>query len=145
MPGTWTKDHLLFGTVLNTPYAYPPLQRAPNTRAQIWVAAQKFLEDRNRPQTRGRLQHREHLSVENIRKRVWATPATLSLLLGRQDRIGLQAIAGRLTEASLGSGHGNGTGLSERHEKPHLLISDMAARHERSPKNGTIAFYPNRS
>ena len=52
-----------------------------------------------------------------------------------EGRIGSvpQAIAGRLADPGLGRGHGNGMGLSERHEEPHLLIGDMTARHERSP------------
>jgi len=37
------KDHLLFGTVFSTPYAYPTLQRAPDAGTQIRVLAQKFL------------------------------------------------------------------------------------------------------
>jgi hypothetical protein len=41
-------------------------------------------------------------------------------------------IARRGAYARLGGGNGNGMGLSERHEYPHLLVSDMAARHERS-------------
>jgi hypothetical protein len=81
----------------------------------------------------------------HIQERVRATPAPRSLLVGWQDRICLQAIAGGLAETSLGSGNRNGLGLSERHEEPRLLISDMAARHERSPKHGKIAFYLNRS
>ena len=60
------KDHFLFGTMLSTPCPYPPLKRAPDAGTQIRVSAQKFLEDRNRPQTRGRLQQRQDLGVENI-------------------------------------------------------------------------------
>ena len=62
--------------------------------------------------------------------------------LGRQGRISLEAIAGRLAESRFGRshGHGNGLGLSECHEESHLLIGDMAARHERSPHYGKTVF-----
>jgi hypothetical protein len=50
------KYHLLFGTVLSTPYAYPPLQRAADASTQVGVSSQKLLEDCNWPQARGRLQ-----------------------------------------------------------------------------------------
>lgn len=43
-------------------------------------------------------------------------------------------------ETGLGGGHGNGMGLSERHEEPHLLIGDMTARHERFPKRKTVLY-----
>ena len=91
--------------------AYPTHLRAPDATAWIRDAAQEFLEDRYRPQARGGRQQRQHLGVENIRKRVCATPAPPSLLVAWQDRITLRAIACCLAETSLGCNHGNGMGL----------------------------------
>ena len=42
----------------------------------------------------------------------------------------------RLADTSLGGSNGNGVGLSVRHKKPHLLVGDMTARHERSSLPG---------
>ena len=83
------KDNFLFGAVFGPPRAYPPLQRAPNARAQIGVSAQEFFEDGDRPQTGGGLKQRNHLGVEDIRQRVWPPPASRVLPLRRQDRVGL--------------------------------------------------------
>ncbi len=75
------KDHLLLGAMLGPPGAYPPLQRASDTRAEIGVAAQEFLENRNRPQPRRRLQQRNHLGLENVAQRIRAASVPRGLLL----------------------------------------------------------------
>jgi hypothetical protein len=50
---------------------------------EIGVAAQEFLEDRDRPDTRRRLQQRNHLRLENLAERVRAASVPQGLLLRR--------------------------------------------------------------
>ena len=122
--------------MLGVPRPYPSFQSAADTGIKLGMVAHDLFVNGNRPDPRGRLQHRHNLGVENLCQWITAAPAAGLLLLGWQGRVGLDPITRGLTDTRLRGGNGNGMGLSERHEYPHLLVSDMTARHERSSLNG---------
>src|SRR5712691_13105618 len=109
------EDDILFWAGHRPPTPHAPFQRAPNTGADLGVAAQYLFENRNGADARGRLQDRDVLAIPNINKRVGPSPATRRLLLGWQARIILDPVAGRRAEAGFGGGNGNVVGLSGTH------------------------------
>lgn len=110
-----SKHDLLLGAMLGVPSPYSSFQSAADTGIKLGVAAHDFFENGDRADPRGRLQH-HNLSVENISQWITAAAAAGLLLLRWQDRVGLNPIARGLADAGLGRRHGNGVGLSERHE-----------------------------
>src|SRR3546814_11130561 len=62
------------------------------------------------------------------------------MLLRGKPVISLDAICGRRADSGLGGGDRNGMGMSELHVEPHLMIVDVAARHERHPLPRSYAF-----
>jgi hypothetical protein len=124
------KDHVLLLTVNSAPGTDPPLQCAPNARRQLGVASQHLVEDRHRAQSRRFLQKRHDLSLENMFQRIGSSPLSRLRRLRRKARILCNPIAGGTADVRLGGGNLNGVVLSELHEKPHLLIGYVAARHK---------------
>jgi hypothetical protein len=76
-----SEDDLLLLAVDGAPGPHAPLQRAANAAAQFGMPPQHLLEDGDRANARRRLQHRHHLGVENIGKRVRTPPSPRCLLL----------------------------------------------------------------
>jgi hypothetical protein len=70
------------------------------------MAPLHLLENRDRAQLRGRLQHRHDLGLEEIGQRVRATAAADLLIVRRQPVIVLEAIRGGRAERCLRRGHG---------------------------------------
>ena len=134
------KDHFLLRAMFGVPSPYAPFQGTPDARAELGMEAQNLLVNGNRPDARRGLQYRHHHRVKDVGQWIRPAPPARLLLLGRQGWIGLQPIARGPADAGFGGGHGGRMGLSERHEEPRLMVSDMTARHERSPAcGGTIS------
>lgn len=75
------EDDLLLGAMLGPPGPDPPLQSASDARAEIRVAAQEFIENRDRSQPRRRLQQLYHLGLENVAERIRPASAPWGLLV----------------------------------------------------------------
>jgi hypothetical protein len=129
-----TEDHLLVRTMQRSPGTDAPLQGAPDTRGQSWVAPLHLFEDSNRPQLRCGLQHGHDLGLEEIGQRVRAAAATDLLVIGRQHVIVLEAIRGGRADRCLRGRHGWRFCQSELHVEPHLVIGDMAAGQRADPR-----------
>jgi hypothetical protein len=121
------EDDVLFWAGQRSPTPYAPLQRAPDAGADLGVAPPNLFEDRNSPQTRGRLQDRDDLAVPNFSKRIGPAPATPRFPSGWQARIILDPVAGRRAEAGFGGSNGSVVGLSVNHVQPHLVVGDVEA------------------
>jgi len=80
----------------------PPLQRAPNTGADLRMAPPNLFQHRYGPNAGGRLQDRHNLAVPNLGQRVRPPSAARRLLLRGQPWIILDAVAGCPAEAALG-------------------------------------------
>jgi hypothetical protein len=85
------------------------------------MAADHLLENGDRAQAGGCLQHRHNFSVENISERIGPSAPSRSLLR-RQLRILLDAIGRSNTDGRLRRRDGRGVGLTELHVEPHLVI-----------------------
>ncbi len=72
------------GTVQRPPGADAPLQRAPDTGANLAMAAPDLVENGDRPQARGALEQRHHLAVPNRGQRVRPPAVARRFLLRRQ-------------------------------------------------------------
>ena len=121
------EDDVLFWAGQCPPTPHTPFQRASDARADLGMAAPYLIENRNGADTRGRCQDRDDLAIPNIGKRVGPSPATRRLLLGRQERIILDPVAGRRAEAGFGGSNGSVVGLSGTHVQPHLVVGDVEA------------------
>src|ERR1022692_1078397 len=93
----------------------------------MWMASLHLIKDRDRAKARCRLQHRDHLRVEEVREGI--RPATSSHLIysGRRSMILLEAIRRGEADRCLRGRDRRAICLSERHVKPHLVIGDVAA------------------
>ena len=75
------EHHVLLGAFERPPRANAPLQRAPNTGADLGMAPPDLGQDGNRAQTRCRFQDRHDLGVPDLVERIGSSPAALLLLL----------------------------------------------------------------
>ena len=103
------------------------VQVALDTRVQFGMAPHQFLENAHRANAGIVLQHRHNLGVKNIGQRVWTPPSPRGFLLRGKCRIPLDPVAGGSTETCLRGGYFSGAGFPVFHERPHLVISYMAA------------------
>lgn len=124
------EDDVLLGTMLSAPRPDPPFQRAPDSGGKFRVAAQNLLEDRHGTKPRRFLQKRHDLGVKNRLERVRPPPFTRLRLLRWEPRVLCDAIARGTADIRLRGGHLDRVGLSELHEKPHLLIGYVSTRHK---------------
>ena len=70
------EDDVLLGAVQRPPGADAPLQGAPDAGAYLGMASPELVENGDRPQARGALQQRHHLTVPNSGKRI--SPPTVA-------------------------------------------------------------------
>ncbi len=119
--------HVPLGAVSCAPVTDAPFQGAPDTRVQFGMAPHQFLENAHRANAGIVLQHRHNLGVKNIGQRVWTPPSPRGFLLRGKCRIPLDPVAGGSTETCLRGGYFSGAGFPVFHERPHLVISYMAA------------------
>ncbi len=127
------EDDILLFAMKCPPGADPALQGAADAGAEIGMAPDDLLEDRDRAQAGRGLEHRHDLGLEHRSERVW-TPAGAGCLAHRwQARVPGDPMPGRPAHRRLGGGHRHGVGLTELHEKPHLVIGHVAAGHGSPP------------
>jgi hypothetical protein len=138
------ENHLALGAMQGTPGANAPLQSAADAMPEFRMAPDHLLVDRDGPQAGRRLQHRHDLLLENGGERIGAPPFARLRLCRRQAGIVLDAVGGRRAHGRLGGGDGDPLGLTELHEKPHLMVGDVAAGHEAIPAKWKIASLPAR-
>jgi hypothetical protein len=122
------KDDVAVGAVQRPPGADAPLQSAADAGSDLGMAAPDLVEDGDRPQTGGILQHRHHLAVADLGQRIRPPVAARRLLLRRQPMVVLDAVCGSGAEPDLGRGDGCRLDLSGTHVEPHLAVGDVAAR-----------------
>jgi hypothetical protein len=120
------EDDVLLGPVQRPPGADAPLQRATDAAIDLGVAATDLVENGDRPQTRGALEQRHHLTVPDFAQRVRPAPAARYLLLRRELGVILDAIRGGGAEPGLGRSNSRRLALAETHVQPHLAIGDVA-------------------
>lgn len=123
------EDDLLLLAVDRPPGPDPALQRATDAGAELGMASEQLLEDRDRPHTGGGLQHRHDICLKYAGQGIWPATAAGSLLLRRKASILLDPVSGRGAERSLGGGHGWAIGLTVLHVEPHLVIGNVSAWH----------------
>ena len=121
------EDDVLLGTVERPPGADAPLQRAPDTGADLGIPPSDLVENGDRPQARGALEQGHHLAVPNRGQRVLSAAAARRSLLRREPGVLFDAIGGGGAEPGLGRGNARRLSLAETHEKPRLAIGDVAA------------------
>jgi len=125
------KHDVLVGAVQGFPFRHPPLQRASERRPDtIGIAPRQFIEQAERTQPRGRLQHHNDLLVPQPSQRIGTGRIASPLLLGaRQPRIMLDPPAGRHRQSGFGGGGHLGVVGASSHVEPHLLVVDVSACH----------------
>ena len=121
------EDHLARRASDRLPVADPPFQRAADADGEIGMAAPEFIKQRDRPQARGRLQHRHDLTVPDRGERVGPAPATWCRPFGGRSGIGLDPPAGAGAEARHSGRCRPAVGASERHVAPRLVVGDVRA------------------
>ena len=107
------EDDVLLGPVQCPPGTDAPLQRAPNTDADLGMATPDLVENGHRPKAWSALQQRHYLAVPNLSERVATSAATRRFLLRRQPWILFDAIGGGGTEPCLGRGNSRRVGLGK--------------------------------
>jgi hypothetical protein len=110
------EDHILLGTMESSPGSDAPLQRAADAGADLGMTATDLVENGDWPQPWTALQERYDLAVPYRSQRILSSPTSRCLLVRRQSRVLLDAIAGGSTEPGLGGGNDWGVGLTETHE-----------------------------
>ena len=88
------KDDLPIRTVHHPPSPDAPLERPPRSGAQVRMAAEEFLEDGDRPQSRRGLQHRDDFVVPDIGEGIGSASFSARLLLAGKPGILFNAIGG---------------------------------------------------
>src|ERR1035441_1847951 len=91
------------------------------------MATLHLFEDRDRAETRCRLQHRDHFRIEEVREGIRAAASSHLIYGGRKLMVPLEAISRGGTDRRLRGRDRRAVCLSERHVKPHLVIGDVAA------------------
>ena len=127
------ENHLAFGAMQGAPGANAPLQRPADAMPEFGMAPDHLLEDRDWPQARRRRQHRHDLLLENGAERIGAPPLARLCLCRWQAGILFDAIGRGGAERRLGRRDGDRLGLTELHEKPHLVVGYVAAGHKAIP------------
>jgi hypothetical protein len=94
----------------------------------LGMSPAKLLENRDRADARGGLQHRHDLVLPHPGKRVGTPPRTGRPLLGRRPRVGFDPIGGSGAESGLRGSDGRRIGLTGLHVQPRLAIGDVSAR-----------------
>src|SRR5580658_761050 len=121
------EDDVLLGTIERPPGSNTTFQRAPDTGADLRVAATDLVENGDRAQARDTLKQGHHLAVPNHGQWVSSSSTARHFLLRRQPRVLFDAIGGGSAKSGLGRGDDRRLGLTETHEQPHLAIGDVAA------------------
>lgn len=95
---------ILVRAVQGFPFRHAPLQRAPERGTDaIWMAPRQFIEQADRAQARGGLQHRDDLLVPQASQRIGAGAVDASLLFDARDAgIALGASAGGDRQSGFG-------------------------------------------
>jgi hypothetical protein len=88
------EDDVLIGAVERPLAADAPLQGAPNTSADLGMAAPHLVKNGNRPEPWHALEERHDLAVPNRRQRILPPAMTRRFLLRREPRVLLNAIRG---------------------------------------------------
>ena len=130
------EDDLLILAVDRPPGADAPLQGAANAGAEIGMAPDDLLEDRDRTQPGRCHEHGHDLRLEHLAQGIGPPAATGRLLDRGKPGVTRQAIPGRGADRRFGGRHGHPVGVSELHEEPHLVIGHVAAGHEGAPQRG---------
>src|SRR6185295_13190507 len=91
------------------------------------MAALHLFEDRDRAQTWCRLQHRDHLRVEEVREGIRTATGSHLIYSGWRSMILFETIGRGEADRCLRGRDRRAVCLSERHVKPHLVIGDVAA------------------
>ena len=110
------EDDVLLGPVQRPPGANAPLQRAPDTSADLGMAAADLIENGDRPQAWSALEHRHHLAVPNRGQRILSPATTRRFPLRREPGVLFDAIGGGGAKPGLGRGNACGLGVAETHE-----------------------------
>ena len=127
------EDDVLLLAVHGAPGADPALQGAADAGAEIGMATDDLLEDRDRAQAGRGHEHRHDLGLEHRGERVGPPAAARAWRIeGRRGSPG-DPMSGRPAHRRLGGGGRHGVGLTELHEEPHLVIGHMAAGHGSPP------------
>ena len=129
-------DHLPIRAVHRPPRPNPPLKRAPRPGAQFRVPTAKFIENCDRPQSGGGLQHRQNFVLPDLDEWIGSTAFAMRLLLGGKSGVLFEPVGGGGAESGLRSGNGWRMVAAQVHEKPHLLIGDMPAGQRIGPLEG---------
>ena len=72
--GPLAEDDLSLGAVQRPPVPDPPFQREPNAGVDLGMSTKDFLEDSDRTQPRGDLEHRNDLVIPDCRQWIRAAP-----------------------------------------------------------------------
>src|SRR6266704_7013071 len=88
-----SEDDVLLGAVQRPPGTDAPLQRAPDTSADLGMAAPDLIENGDRPQPRNALEQRHHLAVPNRGQRILPPAPARRSLLRREPGVLLNAKA----------------------------------------------------
>jgi hypothetical protein len=127
------KDHLALGPLNRPPGANALLDGAPYIRSDLWVTALHLLENRHRPQSRRRLQHRDDLAVPNRGQGIGPASAARCSLLRRQSAVFFKPVSGGGREAGFGRRNRRRVDLTLFHVNPHLVVGDVTARQRIGP------------
>src|SRR5512146_1117330 len=146
------ENDVLLGAVQCPPSADAPLQSAADTGTELRMAPPDLVENGDRPQARGGLEQRHHLTVPNRRQRVMPPATTRGLPLRWEPGVLFNAIGGSGAEPGFGGGNARRFGLADTHEQPHLAIGDVATgqgvvphRHEEPPPTRPAAIASQRA
>jgi hypothetical protein len=128
------EEHLLLRAVQRPPAADPALEGAADAAAELGVAAQHLLENRDRPQARRGPQQRHDLALPDRGQRVRPAPSPQRGLLRWRPGVRLDPVRGGGAEPGPRGGDRDRFCPAERHVQPHLAVGDMAARQRRLPR-----------
>jgi len=127
------KNDVLLLAMHGPPGADPALEGAADAGAEIGMAPDDLLEDRDRAQAGRGCEHRHDLRLEQLAERVGSPPAAGCLARRRQARVSSDPMSGRPAHRRLRGCHHHGVGLTELHEEPHLVIGHVTAGHGSPP------------
>lgn len=94
------------------------------------MTPQHLIVNGDRTDAGGGLEEWNNLSIEDMLKRIGATPVARLPALRWKTRFLLDAVSCRPADRRLGGGDLDGIVLSVLHKKPRLMIGYMATRHK---------------
>ncbi len=108
------------------------------------MAPHHLLKNGNGADSRRGFEEGDDFGLEDGLEGIRPPAAARLLLLGWQPAIGGEAVSGGGAEGCLRGGDGNGVGLAQLHEEPHLVIGHMATRHKVIPLGWKTTAIPGR-